>query len=141
MPTVTPVTFESFNADLPNGVHNLGADTLKVYLTNTAPNHATMSDKVDLAEIAAGGGYTAGGLAVTVTSSSQTAGTYSLVGDVASITAAGGSIGPFRYAIMYNDTTVGDKLIFSADYGSSITVADGEQFDVIEGANIMTFSI
>jgi hypothetical protein len=123
-------TFNKFNAfveHLAEGVHNLGADTLKIMLTNTAPV-ATNSVKANLTEIAAGNGYTAGGTAASITSSGQTSGTYKLVlGDVV-ITASGGSIGPFRYAVLYNDTPTSpaDPLIGWWDYGSALTLANGE---------------
>lgn len=127
-------TFNKFNAfveHLAEKVHDLGADTLKVYLSNTAPV-ATNSVKADIAEISAGNGYTAGGNQATVTSSSQSSGTYKLVlGDPATWTATG-TVGPFRYAILYNDTPTSpaDPLIGWWDYGSAITLANGETFKV-----------
>ena len=122
--------FNSFVEALAEKKHDLGADTLKVLLTNTAPL-ATNSVKADLTEISAGNGYTAGGNTASVTSSAQTSGTYKLVlGDPATWTASGGSIGPFRYAVLYNDTAASDELIGWWDYGSSITLASGESFAV-----------
>ena len=96
--------FNQFVADTQNGVHDIANDTLKFMLTNTAPV-ATNSVKADLTEIAAGNGYIAGGSVVGITSSTQTGGTYSAVptADVV-FTASGGSIGPFRYVVLYNDT-------------------------------------
>lgn len=127
-------TFNKFNAftkDLAEKVHNLGADTLKVMLTNTAPV-ATNSVKANLTEITAGNGYAAGGTTASTTSSSQTSGTYKLVLADVVFTAAGGSIGPFRYAVLYNDTPTSpaDPLIGWYDYGSSITLATGETLTV-----------
>jgi hypothetical protein len=126
-------SFNKFNAFVENmaeGKFNLGTDTLKVMLTDTAPV-ATDSVKADLTEISAGNGYTAGGNAASITSSSQTSGTYKLVlGDPATWTASGGSIGPFRYAALYSDTAANDELIGWWDYGSSITLAAGESFAV-----------
>lgn len=122
--------FNSFVEALAEKKHDLGADTLKVMLTDTAPV-ATNSVKADLTEISAGNGYTAGGNTTSVTSSAQTSGTYKLVlGDPATWTASGGSIGPFRYAVLYNDTAASDELIGWWDYGSSITLASGESFAV-----------
>jgi hypothetical protein len=122
--------FNSFVEALAEKKHDLGADTLKVLLTNTAPV-ATNSVKADLTEISGGNGYTAGGNTASVTSSAQTSGTYKLVlGDPATWTASGGSIGPFRYAVLYNDTAASDELIGWWDYGSSITLAAGESFAV-----------
>lgn len=110
-------------------VHNMGADTLKWLLTNTAPTAAN-AVKADLTEISAGNGYTAGGHAPTISSSAQISGTYKLVLADVTITAGGGTIGPFRYAELYNDTPTSpaDPLIGWYDYGSSITLADGESF-------------
>ncbi len=122
--------FNSFVEALAEKVHNLGSDTLKVMLTNTAPV-ATNSIKTNITEISAGNGYTAGGNTASVTSSAQTSGTYKLVlGDPATFTASGGSIGPFRYAVLYNDTATNKELIGYWDYGSSITLASGESFSV-----------
>ena len=137
-------TFTKFNQfvdDLADGVHNLGANALKIMLTNSAPI-ATNTVKANLTEISAGNGYSAGGPTVTITSSSQTAGTYSLVGNDVTITAAGGTIGPFRYAVLYNDTPTSpaDPLIAFWDYGSNVTLADGETLTVDFGSNILTLA-
>lgn len=112
-------------------VHNLGADTLKVMLTNTAPV-ATNTVFADLTEIAAGNGYAAGGTAATISSSAQSSGTYKLVLADVVFTASGGTIGPFRYAVLYNDTPTSpaDPLIGWWDYGSAITLNDTETFTV-----------
>lgn len=111
------------------GVFNMGSDTLKVLLTNTAPT-ATNAVKADLTEISAGNGYTAGGGTATITSSAQTSGTYKLVLADVSWTASGGTIGPFRYADLYDDTPTSpaDPLIAWWDYGSGVTLAIGESF-------------
>lgn len=124
--------FNSFLEHLAEKVHNLGSDTLKVMLTNTAPTAAN-TVKADLTEIAAGNGYTAGGVVLPVTASAQTGGLYKLVVGDATITAAGGSIGPFRYAVLYNDTPTTapiDPLIGWFDYGSAITLAPGEALTI-----------
>jgi hypothetical protein len=122
--------FNQFVADLANKVHNLGSDSLKIYLSNSAPA-ATNAVKTDIAEISTGNGYS-GPLALTVTSSTQSSGTYKLVANDPSVITASGSVGPFRYAILYNDTPTSptDPLIGWWDYGSSVTMASGETFTV-----------
>lgn len=123
--------FEAFVENLAEGKFNLGSDTLKVYLTNATPDTAADAVKADLAEISAGNGYTAGGNQATVSSSAQSGGTYKLVlADPATWTASGGSIGPFRYSVLYSDTATSDELIGYWDYGSSITLSAGETFKV-----------
>jgi len=124
--------FNQFVEDLAHKVHNLGSDTLKVYLSNAAPDAAADAIKADLAEISAGNGYSSGGTAATISSSGETSGTYKLVLADVTFTASGGSIGPFRYAVLYNDTPTSpaDPLIGAWDYGSSITLAAGESLTV-----------
>lgn len=120
-----------FVEDLAKKVHNLNSDTLKVLLTNSAPVAATSAVKADLTEISAGNGYTAGGNTAAFSTGVQTSGTYKLVlSDPATWTASGGSIGPFRYAVLYNSTAASSPLIGWWDYGSNVTLADGEQFTV-----------
>jgi hypothetical protein len=121
--------FQPFVANLANGVFNLGADTLKVMLSDTAPAAAN-NKKSDIAEIAGGNGYSAGGTAVTVTSSSQSGGTYKLVGSNVTFTASGGAIAQFRYAVLYDSTPANQNLIGWWDYGSEVNVTNGNSFQV-----------
>ena len=120
--------FNSFVEDVAEKVHNLSADTLKVMLTNTAPS-ASNTIKANITEISAGNGYTAGGTAASVSSSAQTSGTYKLVcSDV--VFTASGAVGPFRYAVLYNDTPTSpaDPLIGWWDYASAVTMASADTF-------------
>lgn len=132
--------FNIFTEDLCEAKHNLDAanHVLKVYLSNTAPA-ATNSVKADIAEITAGNGYTAGG-ADTANDTSRASGTTSVTGVDIVWTAAGGSIGPFRYAILYNDTQTApaDPLIGWWDYGSALTLNDGESLTVDFGTSMFT---
>jgi len=108
--------------DLAEKVHNLGSDTLKVALTNTAPTltHTLLSQ---IGEISAGAGYSAGGATVSVTSSSQSSGLYKAIATDATISASGGDIGPFRYVVLHNVTAT--KLLGYWDIGSATTITDG----------------
>lgn len=122
------VKFHSFAEAVAEKKHNLGSDTLKVVLTNTAPDASANTVLADITQIANGNGYTTGGTATTVSSSAQSSGTYKLVITDVVFTASGGSMGPFRYAVLYNDTAANDELIAYWDRGSSITL-DGTNGD------------
>jgi len=127
--------FNSFVEALAEKVHNLQSDVLKVMLSNTAPS-ATNAVKTDITEITAGNGYTAGGTQATQVSSAQTTGTYKLVLNDVTFTAAGGSLAAFRYAVLYNDTATNDELIGWWDYGSAVTITNGNSFTVdFDGTN------
>ena len=125
MPALTK--FQPFVEALAEKQHNLQSDTLRVMLTNTAPAPGN-GVKADIVEIAAGNGYAAGGPQATVNSSAQTSGTYKLVLADIVVTASGGSIGPARYAVLYNATS--GLLIGWVDYGTSSTVASGETLTI-----------
>lgn len=136
--------FQQFVEDMAEGAHNLGSDTLRALLSNASPNAADTIVDTDEAvcqiqatsnadEIAAGNGYTKKGPGLTVSASSQTAGTYKLVITDEVITASGGTIGPFRYVALYNDTggtSTTRPVIGWYDYGSSITLNSGETFTI-----------
>lgn len=123
------VKFYSFVEAMAEKVHNLGSDTLKVMLSNSAPAQ-TNTVKANITDISAGNGYTAGGTAITITSSAQSSGTYKLVGSDVVFTASGGSIGPFQYVVVYNDTATNKELICYYDRGSALTLSSGDTFTV-----------
>lgn len=121
--------FQDFSEQLIRGVHDWDAHTFKVYLTNAAPSASLDTIKTDLAEIAAGNGYTAGGTATTI-SVSETSGTTTVSGTQVVFTAAGGAIGPFQYVVLYNDTSASDNLVGWWDYGTALTLNDTESLTV-----------
>lgn len=133
--------FQDFVEQLGKGVHQLHAagHTLKVYLSNATPDAAADAVKADLAEISAGNGYTAGG-EDTQNDYTESGGTGTLVGTDIVWTASLGTIGPFRYAVLYNDTAASDPLVAWWDYGSEITLQDGETFTVDFGSSIATIA-
>jgi hypothetical protein len=130
--------FNQFVQNLANGAMNLGSDALHVMLSNVAPNGATNQNLADITEIGVGNGYAAGGNAVTTTSCTQTSGTLKLILVSTVFTASGGTIGPFRYAVLYDATPTSPlkPLIAWWDYGSSITLNATETFTVsFDGTN------
>jgi hypothetical protein len=136
-----------FVEHLAEKVHNLGSDQLAIALSNTAPgaegtppNGATAA--CVLANVTQISYANLSSRNLTTGSSAQTAGTYALALNDLVLTAAGGSVGPFRYVYLYNDTPAApaDPLIGYYDYGSSVTLADGETFTVDFGANVLTLA-
>ena len=118
--------FNAFVEALAEKLHNLGSDQLVVALTNTAPTAAD-DELADISEAT----YTfCSTRNITTSTSAQSSGTYKLVLTDLVLTASGGTIGPFRYVVIYNDTSTNDKLIGWYDYGSSITMADGDTFTI-----------
>lgn len=123
---------QDFVEQLCTGKHDFTAagHVFRVMLTNVAPV-ATNTVKGDLTEIGAGNGYTAGGEDVQNTLA-EAAGTATVTGTKVVWTAGGGTIGPFRYVPLYNDTQTSpaDPLVCWWDYGSGLTLNAGETFTV-----------
>lgn len=117
--------FDQFVEDLANKVHDLGADSLKVALTNAAnPPLAANTVLADLTQIS----YAfLASQALTTISATQVGGVLRLIVDDKTLTAAGGAVGPFRYVVIYNDTPAGDPLICYWDIGFEVTLADTEE--------------
>lgn len=128
----------AFVEHLAEKVHNLGADALTLALT-AAANAPVASNSVlgDLTQIS----YTnLSSRVLSISSSSQTSGTYKLVIADIVLTASGGSVAAFRYVVVYNDTPTSpaDPLIGWYDYGSDLTLANGEALTVdFDGTNGM----
>jgi hypothetical protein len=119
-----------FTDQLARGIHDWDAHTFKIALTNSAPV-ASNTILADITQIAGANGYTTGGAATTITVG-EISGTTTVSGTEVVFTASGGAIGPFPYAALYNDTATSpaDALVGWWDYGSAITLADGETFTV-----------
>ena len=130
--------FQCFVADICEKKHNLGSGTLKVALSN-ASNAPSASADVKLADITTVSVANLDSVTLTVSSSSQTSGTYKLV--VADKTMpASGAVGPFQYVIIYNDTAANDELVCWYDYGSEVTLASGDTFKLDFGAELFSLA-
>lgn len=129
----TYVKFQPFVEALAEKAHDLGSDTLTVALTTNA-NAPSATDGVlaDLTEISYANCSTR---AITTSTSAQTSGTYKLVLTDLVLTASG-TVGPFQWVIIYNDTASNDELICYFDYGSEITLAASETLTLdFDGTN------
>ena len=122
MPTATYNKFQPAIENLFENI-NAGSDSWSIKLA-TAVNQSAGT----ITEVANGGGYTTGGNAVAVSSSSQTGGTFKLVlTDPAVWTGSGGGF-TFQYAVL-TDTTTNANVAYW-DYGASQAVAAGETLTV-----------
>lgn len=121
--------FNSLTKKVLDGDIDFDANNFKVMLTNTLPV-ATNVNKADITEIAGGNGYTAGGAAINLSTVQAGAKTSVLVADPVTWTASG-VVGPFRYAVVYDDTASGKPLICWYDYGTAVTLQNLDTFSWI----------
>lgn len=134
--------FNLFTQDMADGVHNFKTGSAAVYkalLTNTAPvatNH--LYSDISANELASGAGYTTGGATLTITDSSSS-GTETVSASAASPTwTASGSMGPFRYVVVYRSDDTNKELVCWFDFGSSITMASGDTFTISFPSGLFT---
>jgi hypothetical protein len=131
-------SFNKVNDAVLNMVHNmdLESDQIVVALSNTAPSSEASDPSTDgngvLANVTEISYTNCSSRNVTTTSSSQSSGTYKLVLTDLQLTASGGTVGPFRYIYLYNDTVTSpaDPIIGYYDYASSLTLNDGDSFTI-----------
>lgn len=134
------VTYNKFNCfveDINEKVHNIGSDTITVALCAAA--NAPVATNTVLANLTQISYTNLSSRVVTISSSSQTSGTYSAVASDLTLTASG-AVATFRYVVVYNDTSTSDSLICWYDYGSNITLASGETFVIDFGATLYTMA-
>ena len=138
MATFTKVN--DFVEAMAEGLHDLGADQLTVALSNTAPAAEGSDPTTDgngvLANVTEVAYTNLSARTITTSASVQAAGTYKLTLTDLTLTASG-AVATFRYVYIYNDTATNDELICVYDYGSAVTMANGEtfliDFDAAEG--------
>jgi hypothetical protein len=123
-----------------DGTIDIDTHAFRSILSNTGPNLGTNTVKADITEIGAGNGYAANGVSLASIAWAETgagSGIWQWSAADWSWTAAGGSMAAFRYVICYDDTPTSpaDPLIGQLDYGSSLTLTDGNTFTVDVGAN------
>lgn len=117
---------------------NLGSDTLIVALSNTDPTagtNVTADGNGVLANITQISYTNLSSRTLASVTSAQSSGTYKLSAADLTLTASGGSVAAFRYVVIYNDTVTNDPVIGYYDYGSSLTLNDGDTFTIDIGSN------
>ena len=113
-----------------------GTDVFTIALSNTAPGSESPDPTTDgngtLTNVTEVSYTNCSSRVITTTSSSQTGGTYKLVLQDITLSASGGAVGPFQYVYVYSDTPTSpaDPLVCVYDYGSSITLNDGEDLAI-----------
>jgi hypothetical protein len=110
---------------------NLSSDTLKLMLTNTLPvaTNAVYGD-ISANELTNGNGYTTGGGTLTGTSWTNAGVTGSKLVAANFVWTATGSMGPFRWAVLYDNTPATKDLVGFWDRGAALTLASGDTFEV-----------
>ena len=125
--------YQKFNQtveDMANGVYNCATDQFTVALT-AAANAPVAGNSVlaNLTEIA----YTnLSSRNLTTASSGQTSGTFTQLFNDLVLTASGGAVATFRYIVIYNNTPTSpaDPLLCFYDFGSDLTLSDGETLTI-----------
>lgn len=134
-------SFVKINDFVANAVENmdLESDQLVIALSNTAPSSESSNPTADgngilgnVTQISYSNISGSNPRNLTTTSSGQTGGVYKLFLADLTLTASGGSVAAFRYVYIYNDTVTSpaDPLIGYYDYGSSLTLNDGDTFTI-----------
>lgn len=130
-------TYNGLNDWLANMVENADgeSDVFTVALSNTVPGSETTPPTGDgdgiLANVTEVSYTNLSARVITTISSSQTAGTYSLVLTDLVLTASG-AVATFQYIYIYDDTVTvpADPLVCYYDYGSGLTLANGETLTI-----------
>ena len=130
--------FQGFVGYLGLATVNLNTDTFNLYLSNATPSASADDVKGDLAEITNQNGYTA---PVDIQNTyAEATGTGTMTAVDVTVTASGGTVGPFQYVVIYDDTHASDILMCWYDYASALTLQIGESFTTDFGSSLFTLA-
>jgi hypothetical protein len=134
--------FQQFVEDLAKGVHNFTSDstcTVTVALTTHA-NIPLVTNSI-LANLTPISYTNLSSRVVTGITAEHTTGTVTITADDLVLTASG-AVATFRHVVIYNDdpTSPADPLIAWWDYGSDVTLANGETFTMDFTGGIATLA-
>jgi len=136
---ITVQFYNQFWKNVGNNNINLASHTFKVMLVHGYTFDDDHDEKTDLGavELANGNGYTTGGVALSGLTWDFDSGNNLTKWDAddVSLTASGGSLGPARGAVIYDDTSTGDKLVCYIDFGQDESAGSGTEFRLTFNAN------
>ena len=131
-------TFNKVNdlsIDIMNRVHNFSTHTFKYGLSNTDPGsessdpratgNARMANVTEISYSNVSENREVSGITLAQVSDDAT-----VDGDEEVLTASGGSVGPFQYVWLFNETAADNPIIGYWDYGDELTLNDGETFTI-----------
>lgn len=120
---------------------NIGTDTFIIALSNTAPGSESTPPTGDgdgvLANVTQISYTNLSSRTLTTASSSQSSGTLTLDFNDITLSASGGAVATFRYIYIYDDTPTSpaDPLVCYFDYGSGVTLGDGDSMPITFNAS------
>jgi hypothetical protein len=136
------ITFNKFNPFVENlaqkGIDLSGAG-LTVVLCDAA--HAPVAANGVLGDLTLVSTTNLSSRVCTVSGHAQSSGTFKLLITDLVLTASG-DVGPFQYVVLYDDASTGDMLIGWYNYGSEITLHNGETLtlDFDGSAGVLTLA-
>lgn len=137
---VTFNKFQQFVEDLGKGVHNFTSDatcTVTVALCNSS--NAPVATNAVLTDLTVVSYTNLSSRVVTGITWEHTTGTAHMTADDLVLTASG-TVATFRYVVLYNDDSASDSLIGWYDYGSDVTLQNGETFTIDFNTDILTLA-
>lgn len=124
--------FQQFVENLAKGVHNFTSDgTCTVTVALCAAANAPVATNEVLANLTQISYTNLSSRVVTGITAEQSSGTVTFTANDLILTASG-AVATFRYVVLYDDdpTSPADPLIGWYDYGSNVTLANGETFTI-----------
>lgn len=135
------IVYRSFKELMGDGTIDMDGDTFKCALLTTSYTPSLAHDEyADLTnELSTANGYTAGGVALSNVTWSSSGGTTTFDADNIAWTLS--DTITFRYAVIYSDTSTGDKLVCYCDlYGANQAVPAGTFTITLNASGIITLS-
>lgn len=139
------IMYDSAKASIGSGLFDMDGHTFKIILTSNSytPNRATQTVLADVTnQLSTANGYTSGGATLASVTWGQTSGTATFDAADPAWTASGGDIGPFRIAVIYNDTAASDPLLcYCVLHSADLTILNGQTGTIaLNASGILTLS-